>query len=120
MIKKIILTLCLISVTAPVFADELINKLNATPLNQFSGTSNTVRAKYPSLYKAKSVVDMQYEDAEKEETDVVSVKEIMRQNPDTRKIAPMTYGNFPQHYDSSNSMMMMQGGMQGMFNQIGY
>ena len=30
----------------------------------------------------------------------------------------MTYSQFPQNYDSSNSMMLMQGGMQNMF--MGY
>ena len=30
------------------------------------------------------------------------------------KRTPMTYEQFPKNYDSSNSMMMMQGGMGGM------
>ena len=32
--------------------------------------------------------------------------------------SPMTYDQYPKNYDSSNSMMLMQGGMQNMF--MGY
>ena len=38
--------------------------------------------------------------------------------PSSNKSTPMTYDQFPQNYDSSNTMMMMQGGMQNMF--MGY
>lgn len=122
MVRKILLLICLFTISLPVLADELLDKLNSTPASQFSGFTNTARPKYPSLYRAKSVVDMQYEDDEKEmeQGDVVSVKKILKENPGVVKSAPMTYSSFPQNYDSSNSMMMMNGGMQGMFNQIGY
>lgn len=120
MIKKILLLSCLVFISVPVMADEII--INATPAKQFSGFTNSAQTKYPSLYSPKSVVDMQYEDMDEDGNprDVVSAKKVIKEGVNTGKVAPMTYGNFPQNYDSSNSMMLMQGGMQGMFNQIGY
>ena len=47
-----------------------------------------------------------------------SVKEMGNTTPSNDGRAPMTYSQFPQNYDSSNSMMLMQGGMQNMF--MGY
>ena len=50
-----------------------------------------------------------------------SVKQMGNITPSNDRQAPMTYNQFPQYMDSSNSMMMMQGiqgGMQNMF--MGY
>ena len=50
-----------------------------------------------------------------------SVRQMGDITPSTNKQTPMTYSQFPQYMDSSNSMMMMQGiqgGMQNMF--MGY
>lgn len=120
MLKKVITLSCLVLMSVPVAAEEVT--INATPARQFSGLTNSAQPKYPSLYRPKSVVDMQYDEMDEDgnQRDVVSVKKVIKEGMNTGKVAPMTYGAFPQNYDSSNSMMMMQGGMQGMFNQMGY
>lgn len=65
----------------------------------FSGAVNQARPQYPPLYKEKS----SYDDAQK------PVAREIKKTPTTgEKRPPMTYNNFPQNYDSANSMMMMQ------------
>ncbi len=119
MLRNFIFLSCFMLMTIPVFADEVT--VNMTPAKQFSGITNKSKFSYPSL----SVSDMEYEEGmyELDGENVsrpVSARQIVNQDPDAVRKAPMNYSNFPQHYDSSNSMMMMQGGMQGMFNQLGY
>ena len=98
--KKIILVLALLIVSAPVFSEEI----NLTPKNTFSGFNNNgARPKYPQLNKTLSASDL---------------IEMGSTTPSNDGRAPMTYSQFPQNYDSSNSMMLMQGGMQNMF--MGY
>lgn len=41
--------------------------------------------------------------------------EIKKNSDGTRKSAPMNYSQFPQNYDSSQQMFMMQNGMQSMY-----
>lgn len=113
-IKKIILLLLALSFIAPVLADEI----NLTPKNSFSGFNNNgIRSKYPQLQKTVSASDIIEEQNDK----VISrksVREMGLTSPVNTGSTPMTYDQFPKNYDSSNSMMLMQGGMQNMF--MGY
>ncbi len=112
--KKIILLLLALSFIAPVLADEI----NLTPKNSFSGFNNNgIRSKYPQLQKTVSASDIIEEQNDK----VISrksVREMGLTSPVNTGSTPMTYDQFPKNYDSSNSMMLMQGGMQNMF--MGY
>ncbi len=112
--KKFILVLLLLTIAVPVLAEEV----NLTPKNSFSGFNNNgVRSKYPQLKKTVSASDIMEEQSES----VIapkSVREMGVSNGLNNGRTPMTYDQFPQHYDSSNSMMLMQGGMQNMF--MGY
>ena len=113
--KKFILVLSLLIVSAPVFSEEI----NLTPKNTFSGFNNNgARPKYPQLNKTLSASDLIEEQNENEVMGPKSVKEMGNTTPSNDGRAPMTYSQFPQNYDSSNSMMLMQGGMQNMF--MGY
>lgn len=112
--KKIILLLLALSFIAPVLADEI----NLTPKNSFSGFNNNgIRSKYPQLQKTVSASDIIEEQNDK----VISRKSVREMGPTSpvnTGSTPMTYDQFPKNYDSSNSMMLMQGGMQNMF--MGY
>lgn len=113
--KKFILILSILAFALPVFSEEI----NLTPKNTFSGFNNTgVRPQYPHLSKPLSASDIVEEEEENEIMRPKSVKEMGTTTSSTDRRAPMTYDQFPQTYDSSNSMMLMQGGMQNMF--MGY
>lgn len=114
--KKIILTIALLSIITPVFSEEI----NLTPKNTFSGFNNNgIKPKYPQLQKTLSAADIIEEKQEKNSImGPKSVKEMGDITPSNNRSTPMTYSQFPQNYDSSNSMMLMQGGMQNMF--MGY
>lgn len=102
-------------IITPVFAEEI----NLTPKNSFSGFNNNgVRSAYPQLKKSVSATDIIEEQNENELMRPKSVREMGNITPSNNSGAPMTYSQFPQNYDSSNSMMLMQGGMQNMF--MGY
>lgn len=112
--KKIILLLLALSFIAPVWADEI----NLTPKNSFSGFNNNgIRSKYPQLQKTVSASDIIEEQNDKV-INRKSVREMGLTSPVNTGSTPMTYDQFPKNYDSSNSMMLMQGGMQNMF--MGY
>lgn len=112
--KKIFLALLLLSFALPVFSEEV----NLTPKNAFSGfNNNAARAKYPQLRQSVSASDIVEERAESIMSPR-SVREMGDIIPSNNGNSPMTYSQFPQNYDSSNSMMLMQGGMQNMF--MGY
>ena len=108
--KKIILVLMLLAIVTPVFAEEI----NLTPKNSFSGFNNNgVRSKYPQLKQTVSATDI----LEAQSDSVMSpksVREMGTVQPTNNGRTPMTYDQFPQNYDSSNSMMLMRGGMQNM------
>lgn len=107
--KKLFIILMFLSF--PVFADEI----NMTPQNTFSGYNNNgVSTKYPQLKKSLIIENEQRSDIMKPK----SVKEMGNITPSSN--SPMTYGKFPQNYDSSNMMLMqnIQNGMQNMF--MGY
>lgn len=112
--KKFILLILALSFMVPVLADEI----NLTPKNSFSGFNNNgIRSKYPQLRKPVSASDI----IEEQNDNVMSkksVKEMGLSSPVNTGNTPMTYDQFPKNYDSSNSMMLMQGGMQNMF--MGY
>lgn len=112
--KKIVLALLVLSFALPVFSEEV----NLTPKDAFSGfNNNAARAKYPQLAKPVSASDIMEEQTE----NIMSPKSVRQMGniaPSNDGKSPMTYSQFPQNYDSSNSMMLMQGGMQNMF--MGY
>ncbi len=116
MLKKIIITAALIAIVLPAFSEEI----NLTPKNSYSGFNNTgTRSKYPQLQKTVSASDIV-----EEQNSIMkskSVREMGSVNLKNDGSTPMTYSQFPQNYDSSNTMMMMQdvqNGMQNMF--MGY
>ena len=113
--KKLIIAIAILSITTPVFSEEI----NLTPKNSFSGFNNTAaRAKYPQLQKTLSASDIVEEQEANSMMGPKSVREMGNITPSNNTSTPMTYSQFPQNYDSSNSMMLMQGGMQNMF--MGY
>lgn len=113
--KKLILAIAILSITTPVFSEEI----NLTPKNTYSGFNNTAaRAKYPQLQKTLSASEIVEEQEANSMMGPKSVREMGNITPSNNSNAPMTYNQFPQNYDSSNSMMLMQGGMQNMF--MGY
>lgn len=119
MLKNFILFTTIILVTAPVLAEEL----NMTPQNTFSGFNNNgIRSTYPRLNTTPAVTNSKFK-IEDNRSDIMkpkSVKEMGEINPSNDGKSPMTYGQFPRNYDSSNMMPMseIQGGMQNMF--MGY
>lgn len=114
--KNFIIAFLLMSLALPVFSEEI----NLTPKNSFSGFNNRgVRPTYPQLHKEPlSAADIVEEQNEQEFIRTKSVKEMGNITPRNNTSTPMTYSQFPQNYDSSNTMMLMQGGMQNMF--MGY
>ncbi len=114
--KKFLLTFLLITfATIPAFSDEI----NLTPKNTFSGFNNRgVRSQYPQLHKPLSAADLVEEEGTQSIIGPKSVREMGDITPSNNTSTPMTYSQFPQHLDSSNTMMLMQGGMQNMF--MGY
>lgn len=103
--RKLVLLLVLIGL--PVMADEV----NMTPQGAFSGYNNksTVRPMYPRL---NSQNDPRAELMRKK-----SVHEMGDITPANDGKTPMTYGQFPKNYDSSNMMLQqgIQNGMQNMY-----
>lgn len=117
MLKKIVFAIVLMSLFTPVFAEEI----NMTPHATFSGAFHTTAPSYPHLNKPLSASDIVEEEAVDDIMKPKSVKQMGNITPSNDRQAPMTYNQFPQYMDSSNSMMMMQGiqgGMQNMF--MGY
>lgn len=112
MIKKIVFGMIIFTFLLPAFADEI----NMTPQDTFSGANNKgIRSAFPKLNTTNmtNIVDTR-EDFMKPK----SVRQMGEISSENNKKTPMTYGEFPQNYDSSNSMMLMQGGMNNMF--MGY
>lgn len=103
--RKLVLLLALIGL--PVMADEV----NMTPQNTFSGYYNksSVRPMYPRL---NSQNDTKAEIMKKK-----SIHEMGDITPANDGKTPMTYGQFPQNYDSSNMMLQqrIQNGLQNMY-----
>lgn len=115
--KKQFITALLLAITVlPAFSDEI----NLTPQNKFSGFNNNgIRSTYPKLSREVSASDIIEENNENSMMRPKSVKEMGNITPsNSSKSTPMTYSQFPQNYDSSNTMMMMQGGMQNMQNMF--
>ena len=115
--RKFVLVLMLLALATPVWAEEV----NLTPKNSFSGFNNNgIRSKYPQLKKTVSASDIIEERNDNSNSIMApkSVREMGVSSPMNNGITPMTYEQFPKNYDSSNSMMLMQGGMQNMF--MGY
>lgn len=116
MLNKFIVMLAFAVLALPAAADEI----HLTPKNSFSGFNNrsSVRSTYPQLKKTLSASDLIEEQNENDIMKPKSVREMGNITPVNDGRTPMTYSQFPQNYDSTNSMMLMQGGMQNMF--MGY
>ena len=117
MLKKLVFVLILAGFIMPVSAEEI----NMTPHETFSGVYNkSAHPAYPHLNKPLSATDIIEEEGVDEIMKPKSVKQMGNITPSANKQTPMTYSQFPQYMDSSNSMMMqgIQGGMQNMF--MGY
>jgi hypothetical protein len=103
--KRIVLLISFLILGLPVFAaqEEVLPPINAN--RGFSGVQNTVPKRVPEL--SKSVYDYNEDVAPVKEAKEIK-KNVSPQDQQAQKRVPMTYGNFPQNYDSSNVMMMME------------
>ena len=106
MIKRFILLIGILSVL-PAYAD-----VNMTPQTTFSGYYN--KSYNSSFYKPN------YERTTNSREEIMKRKSVTEMENTTPKLdgkTSMTYGQFPQHYDSSNMLHMqgIQNGMQNMF-----
>lgn len=128
--KKILLLMCLLAFAIPVSAEETAANAEAIQyMNQSQGYSGFNRAlpkgehevfKKPTKVTKEKTYD--YYGYEEEDIELKTpVKKVIKtrsesdsSTPASIKNTPMTYENFPKFYDSSNSMMMMQNGMQGL------
>jgi hypothetical protein len=96
----------IIFTTIPAFADDI----NMTSQNNFSGYYNksNIRTTYPRLNVTTSTTN---------QSEVMKPKSVLDMGdytPSNDGKTPMTYSQFPQHYDSSN-MIYTQGNMQNMY-----
>ncbi len=117
MLRKIVFACLLMLVISPAFAEEI----NMTPHSTFSGAFHTSYPAYPHLKKPLAASEIVEGQAVDDIMGPKSVREMGDITPSNNRQTPMTYSQFPQYMDSSNSMMMMQGiqgGMQNMF--MGY
>ncbi len=130
--KKIMLVVCLLTAGLPLFAmdsqsAESIRYYNSSSTGGF-GSSSAV-TNYYGLNKTPAVEDDSEvlldppakvkRPARQIKVNTVDDEEEFQEPGQTYadamdKRTPMTYEQFPKNYDSSNSMMMMQGGMGGM------
>lgn len=105
--RNFIILTALILVTLPVSAQDI----NMTPQSEFSGyrTKSSARLMYPHITPA--------EDNRAELMKPKSVHEMGNTTPVNDGKTPMTYSQFPQHYDSSYMLHTqgVQNGMQNMF-----
>lgn len=108
-----ILFLTLIFATSTVWANEI----NMTPQGSFSGYYN--KSTYSPV--KRPISQYNYQDNRANIMKAKSIHEMGDINPTNNGKSPMTYNQFPQNYDSSNSMMMMQGVQNGLQNTfMGY
>lgn len=127
--KKIVLLMCLLAFAIPVYAEETDANAEAIQyMNQSQGYSGFNRSlpkgehevfkKPTKVTREKSYDYYGYEEDIELKTPVKKVIKTRSESdstaPASTKSTPMTYENFPKFYDSSNSMMMMQNGMQGL------
>lgn len=128
--KKIVLLICLSVFAFPVFADEPASNNEAVQyMNQsqgYSGFNRSLPKGEHEVFKkpTKITKEKTYDYYGYEEDDIelkTPVKKVIKTRTEgdenitpAARSTPMTYDNFPKFYDSSNSMMMMQNGMQGL------
>ncbi len=124
--KKIIITVCLIALGLPALTADSQSAESIRYYNS-SGASDK-QFNYYGLNKTTNPVDDESEvlldppaKAPKRVVKQIKVNDEDEDISTSRKYeeamdkrTPMTYEQFPKNYDSSNSMMMMQGGMGGM------
>lgn len=124
--KKIILTVCLFVGVLPVLAADSQSAESIRYYNSSGAFDKQIN--YYGLNKTTNPVDDESEvlldppaKAPKRVVKQIKVNDEDEDISTSRKYeeamdkrTPMTYEQFPKNYDSSNSMMMMQGGMGGM------
>lgn len=124
--KKIIITVCLIALGLPALTADSQSAESIRYYNS-SGAFDK-QFNYYGLNKTTNPVDDESEvlldppaKAPKRVVKQIKVNDEDEDISTSRKYeeamdkrTPMTYEQFPKNYDSSNSMMMMQGGMGGM------
>ena len=120
-LKKIILTLALLtSVSIPVFAD---NSNVYAPQEIGGGIDGYMYQNYrrDAAYEDEKDILPLPSFIKRNTTDPEAVTrrephEIKANSSGTKKTAPMNYSQFPQNYDSSQQMFMMQNSMQQMYS----
>lgn len=122
--KKFILFFVLLMGILPVLADESPNaeavKYYNSQSGAFSRNINMYGLNRAVVNRTENVNDDDEVvlDAVKPEKKVIKQRKISEDNvtssQNSDKRTPMTYEQFPKNYDSSNSMMMMPGGIGGM------
>ncbi len=124
--KKIILAVCLFVGVLPVLAADSQSAESIRYYNSSGAFDKQIN--YYGLNKTTNPVDDESEvlldppaKAPKRVVKQIKVNDEDEDISTSRKYeeamdkrTPMTYEQFPKNYDSSNSMMMMQGGMGGM------
>ena len=124
--KKIILAVCLFVGVLPVLAADSQSAESIRYYNSSGAFDKQLN--YYGLNKTTNPVDDESEvlldppaKAPKRVVKQIKVNDEDEDISTSRKYeeamdkrTPMTYEQFPKNYDSSNSMMMMQGGMGGM------
>lgn len=124
--KKIILAVCLFVGVLPVLAADSQSAESIKYYNSSGAFDKQIN--YYGLNKTTNPVDDESEvlldppaKAPKRVVKQIKVNDEDEDISTSRKYeeamdkrTPMTYEQFPKNYDSSNSMMMMQGGMGGM------
>ena len=124
--KKIIITVCLIALGLPALTADSQSAESIRYYNSSGAFDKQIN--YYGLNKTTNPVDDESEvlldPPAKAPKRVVKQIKVNDEDEDIStyrkyeeamdKRTPMTYEQFPKNYDSSNSMMMMQGGMGGM------
>lgn len=124
--KKIIITVCLIALGLPALTADSQSAESIRYYNSSGAFDKQIN--YYGLNKTTNPVDDESEvlldppaKAPKRVVKQIKVNDEDEDISTSRKYeeamdkrTPMTYEQFPKNYDSSNSMMMMQGGMGGM------
>lgn len=112
MFKNLILVTALIITTLPILANEI----NMTPQGTFSGYYN--KSTISSSIPKRPISQYKYDDSRYNVMRAKSVHEMGDITPSNSTKAPMSYNQFPNTYDSSNSMMMMQGVQNSIQNSL--
>ena len=123
MIKKVFgLAICLTLMAPAVFAEGRGNSNNYVPPEGYGQDLNSFMYMDYKNSEAQDDADdyampvPKFFQRNKEEAAAKREPHEIKKNSDGRmKTAPMSYDQFPQNYDSSQQMFMMQNGLQNMY-----